>query len=89
MIEINLQPPCITVKDNGKKIPEEIIDKIYDPYFTTKDQGQGTGIGLYMSKTIVERNMKGTIEAKNLNEGAQFTICLQKARQEADEQEKD
>ncbi|MGM0533980.1 MAG: sensor histidine kinase [Campylobacterota bacterium] len=88
VIRIDLDNPCISVSDNGKKIPDEIIDKIYDPYFTTKDQGQGTGIGLYMSKTIVERNMKGTIEAKNLTEGACFRVCLQDAANIASAQEK-
>lgn len=66
----------ITVKDNAGGIPDEIINKIYDPYFTTKEEGKGTGIGLYMSKIIVENNMFGKLYAFNDNEGANFVIIL-------------
>lgn len=68
--------PTITVQDNGGGIPEEILDRVFDPYFTTKEQGKGTGIGLYMAKTIIEKNMGGTITASNQNSGALFTITL-------------
>lgn len=66
----------ITIKDNAGGIPDGIIDKIYDPYFTTKEEGKGTGIGLYMSKIIVENNMSGTLRAFNDAEGANFVIEL-------------
>jgi C4-dicarboxylate-specific signal transduction histidine kinase len=66
----------ISVKDNGGGIPEAIMDKIYDPYFTTKEEGKGTGIGLYMSKMIVENNMSGKLRAFNDVEGANFVIEL-------------
>lgn len=66
----------ITIKDNAGGIPDSIIDKIYDPYFTTKEEGKGTGIGLYMSKIIVENNMSGTLRAFNDAEGANFVIEL-------------
>lgn len=64
----------VNVKDNGGGIPDAIIDKIYDPYFTTKEEGKGTGIGLYMTKIIVENNMLGTLHAFNDTDGANFCI---------------
>ncbi|MBF0520317.1 MAG: response regulator [Nitrospirae bacterium] len=66
---------AVTVRDNGGGIPEEIIEKIFDPYFTTKSDDQGTGIGLYMSKTIIE-GMGGSISCKNIDGGAEFKIEL-------------
>jgi C4-dicarboxylate-specific signal transduction histidine kinase len=66
----------VTVKDNGGGVPEAIFDKIYDPYFTTKEEGKGTGIGLYMSKIIIENNMAGSLNAFNDAEGANFVIKL-------------
>ena len=63
---------CVSVGDNGGGIPDDVIDKIFEPYFSTKEMG--TGIGLYMSKMIVERSMKGTIEARNMRGGAEFVV---------------
>jgi len=64
----------ITVADNAGGIPEEIIHKVFDPYFTTKGPQQGTGVGLFMSKTIIEKNMGGRLTAQNRDNGALFRI---------------
>lgn len=64
------------LSNNCGEIPEKIIDRIFEPYFTTKFENQGTGIGLYMAKTIIEKNMKGEISVNNIKEGVLFTIIL-------------
>lgn len=66
----------ISVKDNGGGIDKGIIDKIFEPYFTTKYQARGTGLGLYMSKMIVEKRLSGRITARNTRRGALFWIEL-------------
>ncbi|MFV0563019.1 cache domain-containing protein [Malaciobacter mytili] len=55
----------IYIQDNGKGIKKEIIDKIFEPYFTTKHKSQGTGIGLYMTNEIIIKHMKGEIKVEN------------------------
>ena len=66
----------ISIMDNAGGIPDNILEKIFNPYFTTKEEGKGTGIGLYMSKTIIETNMNGKLEVENIENGAKFTIII-------------
>lgn len=66
----------VVVEDNGGGIQEEIIGKIFEPYFTTKEQGKGTGIGLYMSKLIIDEHMGGNLSVQNSDTGARFIITL-------------
>jgi len=64
----------VTIADNAGGIPEELIDKVFDPYFTTKGPDKGTGVGLFMSKGIIERNMGGSLTVRNSEQGAVFRI---------------
>ncbi len=66
----------IEICDNGGGIDKTIIDKIFDPYFTTKHKSQGTGLGLYMTKQIIEQKFNGSIAVKNDKKGALFTIRI-------------
>lgn len=70
----------VKIQDNGGGVNENILDKIFEPYFTTRHKTQGTGIGLYMSKNIIERNMNGYINVKNLDQGALFTIKIPRVK---------
>jgi len=64
----------VTVADNAGGIPEDIISMVFDPYFTTKGPQQGTGVGLFMSKSIIEKNMGGQLCVRNIDDGAEFRI---------------
>ena len=64
----------VTITDNGGGISPKAMDKIFEPYFTTKEQG--TGIGLFMSKMIIEKYMGGTLTAANIDNGAVFQITI-------------
>lgn len=64
----------VTIADNGGGIEQDIMERIFEPYFTTKDQGKGTGVGLFMAKTIIEKNMGGRLTARNVEGGAEFRI---------------
>ncbi|SNB46957.1 PAS domain S-box protein [Geobacter sp. DSM 9736] len=75
----------ITVSDNAGGIPAEIISRVFDPYFTTKGPDKGTGLGLFMSKTIIERNMSGKLTVRNIAEGAEFRIETDEASEAAKE----
>jgi PAS domain S-box-containing protein len=64
----------ITIYNNGGIARDEVIERMFEPYFTTKFEDKGTGIGLYMTKTIIENNMNGKIYAQNRGDGMMFTI---------------
>ena len=68
----------IIIEDNGGGIKVEPKSKIFEPYFTTKKDSDGTGIGLYMSKIIVEKSMNGKLRVKDGEFGARFEIILPK-----------
>jgi len=66
----------INIIDNGNGINVELMDKIFNPYFTTKDESSGTGIGLYMSRTIIEKNFDGILDVTNTIDGARFNVQI-------------
>jgi PAS domain S-box-containing protein len=74
--EQNDQKTTVYIADNGGGIDPKIIDKIFDPYFTTKFESQGTGLGLYISKLIIEEHLHGIITAENNRDGACIIIEL-------------
>ena len=83
-LQIENNQNVVYIKDTAYGIDENIIGKIFDPYFTTKHQSQGTGIGLHMSRNIVERSFDGSITAYNTEfeyenksyKGACFKVCI-------------
>ena len=68
----------ISIEDNAGGIDNKVIDNIFNPYFSTKKSKNGTGLGLYICKTIMEKENSGTIEVKNINQGVCFTIVVNK-----------
>lgn len=64
------------ISDNAGGIDEALLERIFEPYFSTKDEINGTGLGLYMSKTIIEKHLKGTLRCTNSDVGAVFTVRL-------------
>ena len=83
-IEENTSFLKISIKDSAGGIPNDIIDRVFEPYFTTKHKAQGTGIGLFMSQEIITKHFEGIISVKNCTfeyktnnyKGACFTINL-------------
>jgi len=67
----------LTVSDNAGGIEEKNIQRIFDPYFTTKHKSMGTGLGLYLSKMIIEKNMGGILSVENKASGAAFHITME------------
>ena len=74
--EIKGNKGILFIEDNAGGIKEDILDKIFEPYFTTKGVGKGTGIGLYISKTIIEDTMNGELAVSNTKNGACFRIIM-------------
>jgi len=66
----------INISDNAGGIKDEVIDKIFEPYFTTKHASSGTGLGLYIVKMIIENSMKGEVIVANKEDGASFEIKI-------------
>lgn len=66
----------VVVRDNAGGIADDVLPRVFDPYFTTKPLGEGTGIGLYMAKIIVEKNLGGKLTVCNRDQGAEFTILV-------------
>ena len=66
----------IVIEDNAGGIPDHVMPKIFEPYFTTKDDSNGTGLGLHMSHSIITKNMNGKLYAENQNSGVKFYIVL-------------
>lgn len=77
-METEQDDTVITVTDNGGGIEEANLDKIFDPYFTTKFKSNGVGISLYMTKMIVENNLHGSCTVENVPGGVRFSIRIPK-----------
>jgi len=77
VIDVKDKNVIVTVQDNAGGVEDEHLDLIFEPYFTTKESSKGTGLGLYMSKMIIEKNMNGELSVENTNSGALFTVIVE------------
>lgn len=75
----------LAICDNAGGIDSNVIDNIFDPYFTTKEEMNGTGLGLYISKIIIEQHLKGELHAANRGDGACFTLIFPRSLQSTEE----
>jgi len=76
-VDANNAEVILKISDNGKGIKAKNLEKIFEPYFTTKEEG--TGIGLYLVKLIMENSFNGKVKVKNNKEGAVFTLFIEKS----------
>jgi len=74
--EKNRENVTISITDNGGGAPAEIMNRLFEPYFTTKEKKEAPGIGLYMSTMIIENSMNGSIEMKSIKNGMKTSIIL-------------
>ncbi|MBL0708989.1 MAG: transporter substrate-binding domain-containing protein [Sulfurimonas sp.] len=72
----------VQISDNAGSLDAKILDKVFDPYFTTKENSGGSGLGLYISKMIIERNMNGELSISNTKKGSEVLITLDKVENE-------
>ena len=70
------------ISDNGGGIPAGILEKIFDPYFSTKKEKNGTGLGLYMSKTMIEEHHDGSLICENIDDGVRFKLAIKSTENE-------
>lgn len=80
-LEVNETHSCLRIEDNAGGIKVTPIEKVFEPYFTTKEESGGTGIGLYMSKLIIEKSMGGILKVENTQSGAIFVIRLKRLKE--------
>lgn len=75
---LNSEMICFTIQDNAGEIDKDIIDKIFDPYFSTTKGKNGAGLGLYMSAVVIEKHLNGSIRASCDENGSVFSISIPK-----------